>query len=109
MTLAELGDLLQALRQLPELAASAQALDGAKLIVGRAAGPNEIRVIGVRKSVGARSRRGHHGSFLEEDDRLVCSGKREDVRDRLESLRVRHRMPAAVQNSKPDSFLLGDA
>jgi len=109
MALAELGNFLQPCRQPLELAVATQPLYGAQLIVCRTARPNEIRVVGVCETVGARSRRGHHRSFLEEEHRLICSGKRKDVGDRVEPLRVRQRVPAAVQNSEPSSFLLGDA
>ena len=104
MAHAEGGDLLQRRRQTRELTAQAQPLDGTQLIVCRSARPHQIGVIRVREAVCARTCRAHDGLFLKDEDSAARSGEREQIRYRLESLRVRKCVSATVGDSKRNPF-----
>src|SRR3954447_225717 len=72
--LAELSDLPQLRRQLPELAGTPEALAGARLLVRGATRGEEFGVGGVREPIGAGASRGQHGAFLEDEHRAPGSG-----------------------------------
>jgi hypothetical protein len=109
VALAELCDLLESRGEPRQLAASSQSLYGLQLIVRRSACPDEIRVIGVCKAVGARARGRHHRPFLEEQDCPAGAGEREGVGDRFDAFCVRDGVPPAVEDAEPYSLLVCDA
>ena len=96
MTLAQLADLLQLRRQLEERTATAEVLNRAQLVVRGAARPHEVRVIGVRESIGPRACRGHHGALLEDENRAPRAGEREHALDCVGAFRIGGRVASAV-------------
>jgi hypothetical protein len=97
MTLAECCDLLQTLGQPFELTRSAQQVDCTQLIVRGTARADEVRVVGIREAVRSRACGRHHGALLKQQDGLVCAGKREHVRNRLRTFRVRDGVSSTVE------------
>ncbi len=100
MALAQLRNLLESRGQLCKLAAPAQTLDRAQLVMRGTTGAHEVRVIGICEAICARARRGHDGALLEEQDGLIGTCQREHVGDRLQALRVRDRVTTAIQDSE---------
>lgn len=109
MTFAQLGDFLQAFGQFRELAALPEPLDSPELIVCRPTGPYEVGMVGVRKPVRAGTGCGDHGSFLEQEHRLVRTGEGQQVCDRLHSLRIGDDVPAAVEDAEMRALFCCDA
>src|SRR5438477_3332346 len=65
MTLAKLSDFLQLRRQLAERAGAAEALDRTQLLVRGTTRSHEVRVVGIRKTIGTRAGRRDDGALLE--------------------------------------------
>jgi hypothetical protein len=106
---AQLCDFLEWLGQLLQLAAPTEEFDSAELFVCGATRPDKICVIGVREPVCTRASCCHHGTLFEEEHGLASTGKREDVRDRLQSFRICDRMATAVEYTELDTFFKGHA
>jgi hypothetical protein len=109
VTLSQLGDFLKPRRQLSELSRAAQCLHGLELLVRGSARADEIGVVGVGEAVCARARSGHYRSLLEDEHGLTGAGECQDIRDRLHSFGIRNRVPLAVEDAEPPTFLRGDA
>lgn len=108
MALPKLGNLQKSRRQLRQLAAAAESLDGTELVVCRPARSNEVRMIRVGQAVRARTRRGHDRPLLEEEYGPTCAGERERVSNRLGSLGVGDGVAAAFQHTQAHSRFVGD-
>ncbi len=104
MTLAKLPDFLQLRRQLAERAGAAKSLDRAELLVRGAARANEIRMIGIRKSIRTGTSRRQDGALLEHEYGASRPGKHEDSFDRIHAFRVRDDVAAAVGDAQVDAF-----
>jgi hypothetical protein len=105
MACAQLGDLLQARRQPVELTAATQVFHRAELFVRGTAGPDQVGVVGVGKTIGTRASCREHGTFLEEAHGLRSAGEGEDIGDRFESLRICDRVTPAIEYGELDSLL----
>jgi len=77
--------------------------------VGCAARPDEICVVGVRKTVRSRTSRSQDRLFLERQDHTARSGGGEHGPDRLGALCIRHRVASTVENAEFDAFALRQA
>lgn len=105
MACTQFGDLLESRREFLKLAAAPQALDCTQLFVRGTARPDEVGMVGIREAVGAGSSRGHYCTLFEEEHGLRCAGKGQHVGDRLQSLRVGDRVPAAIEHAELDPLL----
>jgi hypothetical protein len=61
---------------------------------------DEIRVVRVGEAVRARFRRADDGAFLQQEDRVARSGRREEVGDRLGALRIGDGVAPAVEDAQ---------
>jgi len=104
VALAKIGDLLKLWRQLLQIARPPETLDGTKLLVSGATRPDEIRVVGVGESIGARTGRGEDGALLEHEHRAPRAGKREHALDRVGTFCIGDGMPAAVGHPELHAF-----
>ena len=68
------------------------------LLVRGSARADEIGVVGVRLTVGARARRGDDRVLVEREHDVARACLGEHVRDRLAPFRVRDRVPPAVED-----------
>ncbi len=105
MTLAQLADFLQLRRQLRERTGTPKSLDRAQLLVRGAARANEIRMVGIRKSIRTGARRRQDRALLEDEHGAARSGKREDSFDRIHALRIGDDVTAAVGDAEVEAFL----
>ena len=103
MAKSQARDLVQALGQPRQRAGALQGAHGLELAPGGAARADEVCVVGVRQPVRVGPRRGDHGALLEREHRVGGAGGSEQRLDRLHPLRVRDRMPRAVEHADPDS------
>jgi hypothetical protein len=102
MRQAELGELLERLRQTREGATALEPAQGAELSASGTARPHEVRMVGVREPVGACLRRPDYGTLGERQDRASRAGSREELPDRCRTFRVRRRVIAALLHGQRD-------
>jgi hypothetical protein len=105
MTLAQLRDFLQLRRQRRERTGTPKSLDRAQLLVRGAARANEIRMVGIRKSIRTGASRRQDGALLEDEHGAARSGKRQDSFDRVDAFRIGDDVATAVGDAEADAFL----
>ena len=89
--------LAQPRRQCIEPTFGGESPHGLSLPVCGARGAHEIRVIGVGEAVRPPACRADNGSFLEDEDSIVRTGRCEHIGDRLRAFRVGDGVPATVE------------
>ena len=104
----ELGGLAQARRERVQPTVVRQLSHRLGLFVGRPRRAHEIRVIGVREPIGTGPCGSDDRAFLENQDRVVCTRRREHIRNRLCTLRVRDGMPSTIEHPERQSFSSSD-
>jgi hypothetical protein len=96
----ERGDLLELRPQPIETPCGDERTHRDDLLVRRPARADEVGVVGVRLSVGARSGCGNDRVLVERQHDVARSSLGKHVGDRLAALRVRDRMSAAVEHGE---------
>jgi hypothetical protein len=96
----QVGRLAQPRWQCLETTFSCKSPHGLRLPMCGARGAHEVRVVGIGEAIRPPAGRADNGSFLEDEDGIVRTGRCKHIGDRLRTFRVGDRVPATIERSQ---------